>query len=84
MPRTAEAADAAVILRRMLAEVEAGNISDGGPHGSHLMQRLRGAVAALDAIGRSSSREAITRRELGEDCDPELGQVHSGQRPSGA
>lgn len=44
--------DAAQTLLRVLAEVDAGRVVEGGPRGAALRRRLEGAVAALQAMSR--------------------------------
>lgn len=44
--------DAARTLRRVLAEVDAGRLDEGGPRGAALRRRLEGAISALQALGR--------------------------------
>jgi len=58
--RAADVAEAAGVLRGVLAEVTAGNVSDGGAHGSRLLRRLEGAAAALEALAGTKVRRPST------------------------
>ena len=57
-----ETAEAAAVLRRLLAEVDAGGLSDGGAHGSRLMRRLEGAAAALEVAAGTAVRPPTAGR----------------------
>ena len=53
-----EVAEAAAVLRRLLQRVEDGDLSDGGPPGRGLHDRLKGAVVALEAVAGTEGKVA--------------------------
>ena len=52
----AVAAEAAEVLRRLLAAVEAGELDADGPLGAAIVRQLQGAVAALEAVAQLGRR----------------------------
>ena len=51
-------AEVAEVLRHLLAEVDAGHLSDGGAQGSRVMRRLEGAIVALETAAGTLPRDA--------------------------
>ena len=58
--RAAEAAEAAKVLRQVLAEVDAGNLVNTGPRGGHLLRRLEGAAVALEVAASTRRQRPAT------------------------
>jgi hypothetical protein len=52
----AVAAEAAQVLRRLLAAVEAGELDVDGPLGTAVVRQLQGAAAALEAVAQPGRR----------------------------
>jgi hypothetical protein len=50
--KRADYVEAAAMLRRILAAVEAGELTVGTPQGLALMRRMEGAAAAFEVSGK--------------------------------
>jgi hypothetical protein len=55
----ADLADAAAVLRQLLAAVAEGQLEAKGPAGARTLRRIEGAVAALEAAGTSPRPVAL-------------------------
>lgn len=53
---SSDAGEAAAVLRRLLAAVEAGELYADGPVGSGVVRQMRGAVVALEAVAGDEER----------------------------
>ena len=60
-----DAGDAAAVLRRLLAAVEAGDLDAAGPKAARVVRQLYGAAVALEAVAGSVGTTAA--REEGSD-----------------
>jgi hypothetical protein len=62
-PAQRDVRQAADVVRKVLAEVDAGNLAaDDTPHGRRLLRRLEGAAAVLEvAAGTAAQRPAESR-----------------------